>query len=195
MGGGEELALNLFISLVFGGITAAIASSKGRNTVGWFFLGFFFPCIALIIILCLSNLKEEEAKWNANEIEQRRLREQLRQEQLKNEALRQHTMARLDVHDQKLGLDTRDYPAAALPPAGNREPERIPDTPPDTPPAGFPATGWYVNENGTGQGPFTFSYLSARTRQGTLTPETLVWAEGMDEWQPARSIPNLLFPS
>ncbi|MES2981250.1 MAG: DUF4339 domain-containing protein [Verrucomicrobiota bacterium] len=192
MGSGEELMINLVAGLIFGAICAAIAHSKGRNTVGWFFLGFFFACISLIIILCLSNLKEEEAKWSANEIEQRRLREQLRQEQLKNEALRQHTVARLDIHDQKLGIDTRDVPTAL--PLGSLSSPGLIGASPSSPPTGLPASGWYINSNGSQEGPYTFALVSARARQGTLPAETLVWVEGMDEWRTAGSIPNL-FPA
>ncbi len=201
MGDGGEIAINLIIGLVFGGIVAAIASSKGRNAVGWFFLGFFFGCIALIIILCLSNVKEDQARWSANEVEQRRLREQLRQEQLKNEALRQHTVARLDIHDQELGIDSREAaPSLNLPgqPArptlltGTGEPiTAAPGVEPGTPPPGFPPDNWYTNEGGEQQGPYTFALLHSRAKQGTLQEYTLVWAEGMDEWQPAHRIPNL----
>lgn len=192
MGSGEEIIVRLLVGLVFGGICAAIANSKGRNTVGWFFLGFFFACISLIIILCLSNLKEEGAKWSANEIEQRRLREQLRQEQLKNEALRQHTVARLDIHDQKLGIDTRDVPTAL--PYGSLQSPGLLTAAPSSSLTDFPETGWYLNLNGSQEGPYTYSLISARARQGTLPPETLVWVEGMDEWRTAGSIPNL-FPA
>jgi hypothetical protein len=192
MGEGEEIVVQLLVSGVFGAITAAIAASKGRNAVGWFFLGFFFACIALIIILCLSNLKEEEAKWAANEIEQRRLREQLRQEQLKNEALRQHTAARLDIHDKKLGIDTRDVPAAL--PLDLMTKPRLITEPPANPPPGLPPDDWYTNEGGTQQGPYTFKLLHARARQGTLAPDTLVWVRGMEEWQFAHTVPNL-FPA
>lgn len=192
MGDGEEVILQLVINLVFGAIVAAIANSKGRNTVGWFFLGFFFACIALIIILCLSNLKEEEARWSANEIEQRRLREQLRQEQLKNEALRQHTASRLDQHDKRLGMDTRGT-APGLPLAPASRP-LLGGGGPAEPPPGLPATDWFTHEEGEQRGPFTFRLLNSRARQGTLSPETLVWVEGMPEWQPAESIPTL-FPA
>lgn len=193
MGSGEEIIVRLLVGLVFGAITAGIAHSKGRNTVGWFFLGFFFACISLIIILCLSNVKEEQARWTANEIEQRRLREQLRQEQLKNEALRQHTAARLDIHDQKLGIDTRDVPTA-LPLGSLQRPTLLPGSSPSSSPTGFPEDGWYINSQGNQEGPYTFALVSARVRQGTLPPEALVWVEGMDEWRTAGSIPNL-FPA
>ena len=91
------------------------AHSKGRSPVGWFFVGFFVTCIGLIIVLCLSNLREEQARWAQADEERRRLREQLRQERLKNEVFQGHVRARLDVHDQALGVDTRqlEAPAAA----------------------------------------------------------------------------------
>lgn len=193
MGDGEQIVIQLVVGLIFGGITAAIASSKGRNTVGWFFLGFFFGCISLIILLCISNLKEEQAKWSANEIEQRRLREQLRQEQLKNDALRQHTIARLDIHDEKLGIDTRSAaPGLRL--------DNVPPRPvlltgaPAVPPPGYPDQGWFAHEGGEQGGPYTYALLNSRARQGSLSPDTLVWAEGMADWQPAGTIPNL-FPA
>lgn len=193
MGDGEQIIIQLLVGLVFGGIVAAIAHSKGRNVVGWFFLGFIAGCIALIIILCLSNLKEEQARWSANEIEQRRLREQLRQEQLKNEALRQHTVARLDLHDEKLGIDTRGA-APGLPLGGPTLRISPLGAAPAVPPPGYPSQNWYTSEDGQQQGPYTFALLNSRARQGTLSSETLVWAEGMSEWQPAGTIPNL-FPA
>lgn len=193
MNDGGELAINLIIMAVFGGITATVASSKGRNAVGWFFIGFFFGCIGLIIILCLSNLREEQARWDAQAVEQRRLREQLRQEQLKNETFRQHTAARLDVHDRTLGIDTRQS-APALPAAAPASPAFIPSAGPPTPPDGLPASNWFTNEGGSQQGPYTFALLHKRARQGSLPPDTLLWAEGMKEWRPARTISNL-YPS
>ncbi len=195
MGGSEYIILQLVIRLVFAGICAAVASSKGRSTVGWFFLGLIFTCIPMIIILCLSNRKEEEAKWQAQELEQQRLREQLRQEQIKNEALRQHTIARLDQHDQSLGIDTRQTaplightPEAPQAPAANIEYSRGNEPPP---PSGFPAENWYVDNNGEQDGPYAWLVIYRRARQGTLTPETKVWAEGLADWVPANQIPSL----
>ena len=192
MGDGSAILVQLIIAVVMGGVTAAIASSKGRNTVGWFFIGFFLGCIGLIIIGCLSNLNEEQAKWAAQDIEQRRLREQLRQEQLKNEALRQHAVARLDLHDQQLGVDTRQ----AAPPLNLAMAPRplllLPEV--AKPPPGYPGTDWYLVEDGNQQGPYNYALLHKRARQGTLSPATMVWVAGMKDWQPARLIPNL-FPS
>ncbi len=50
----------VIIGLIFGGIGAAIANSKGRNPWGWFALCFLFSLIALIVLLFLPNLKKKE---------------------------------------------------------------------------------------------------------------------------------------
>ena len=102
-----QFILRLVIMGAFGAITSVIAASKGRSALGWFFVGFFFSCIGLIVALCVSDLKEEQARWSAAETEQRRLREQLRQERIKSEGYRQQVDERLDLHDQALGMNTR----------------------------------------------------------------------------------------
>jgi hypothetical protein len=114
----EALAIWLILRIIFGAIAAAIAESKGRSAVGWFFGGFVFMLLGVIIVAVLPNLKEQKFKEEAIERENRRLREQLMQEQIKNEAFRQHTAARLDTHDGHLGIDTRSV-VSALPPPDN----------------------------------------------------------------------------
>lgn len=99
------------ILLIFGIICAAIANSKGRSVVAWFFIGFFFGILGLIILLVIGNPKEARQKEMEMETEQRRLREQLRQERIKNDQFRKHTQVRLDTHDNALGLETRSTPA------------------------------------------------------------------------------------
>jgi hypothetical protein len=111
---GELLVIRLIVMVVFGAIAAAIASSKGRSVVGWFFGGFFLTLIGVIIVSVLPNLKEQRSKEEAIERENRRLREQLVQEQIKTEAFRRHASARLDAHDSHIGVDTRSI-STALP--------------------------------------------------------------------------------
>ncbi|MBI1375555.1 MAG: DUF4339 domain-containing protein [Phycisphaera sp.] len=105
--GGAILVLGLIIRVICGAVAAAIASSKGRTPVGWFFAGFVFSIIGIIIIAVLSNVKDQRMKEDRQERENRRLREQLRQERMKSEAFRQHASARLDAHDNHAGIDTR----------------------------------------------------------------------------------------
>jgi type II secretory pathway pseudopilin PulG len=114
----EMLVFQLVMMIIFGAIASAIASSKGRTPIGWFFGGFFIGLIGIIIVAVLPNLKEQKYKEEAIERENRRLREQLMQEQIKTEAFRQHAAARLDAHDVHLGVDTRQA-VTALPSPGN----------------------------------------------------------------------------
>jgi type II secretory pathway pseudopilin PulG len=112
------LVINLIVRSICGGIAAAIASHKGRSGVGWFFAGFFIVLLGIIIVACLSNLNEERRRDQSQQQENRRLREQLLQEQVKNEAFRRHAMARLDTHDNQLGVDTRSVVSALPAPDG-----------------------------------------------------------------------------
>ena len=48
---------------------------------------------------------------------------------------------------------------------------------------------YHVERDGQIDGPYELADLRGRVSHGTLTRETLVWAEGMQEWQPANEIP------
>jgi hypothetical protein len=102
-----ELIIMLFVKLFTGAITAAIAKNKHRSAVGWFFGGFFLDIIGIIIVAVLKDPEEERSRQEKQENENRRLREQLHQERMKQEVFRQNTTARLDAHDSALGLETR----------------------------------------------------------------------------------------
>jgi hypothetical protein len=98
----------LILLAAAGTACAIIASKKGRTPVGWFFLGFFFPLLGIILVAVLPSPKQQQAEREFTERERRRLREQLRQERIKTEAFRQFASARIDVHDDRLGIDTRN---------------------------------------------------------------------------------------
>jgi hypothetical protein len=110
----------------------------------------------LIIILCLSNLNEVEARFQSSESITRRVREELRQEKLKLEALRQHTAARLDQHDEKLGMDTRSA-GAALPvsPVRPSLPGSQASAPLNLAQEENDSEAWFYVESGNQLGPFT----------------------------------------
>lgn len=173
--------------LAMGGITAAIASSKGRNPVGWFFLGALFSCFAIILILVLPNLKEIKAKEERLEEENRRIREQVRQEQMRLEAFRQQTNHRLDRHDQVLQIDTApraDSPlglgvGAGMPPAlpgGGQDDQR---------------PVWFYVKGPNRCGPVSLGALRALFAGGEVNAESLFWRSGMTEWQAGRSVPEI----
>ncbi len=177
----------LLVYLAFGGITAAIASSKGRNPVAWFFIGVLFACIAIIILLCLPNLKEMKAKEERLEEENRRIREQVRQEQTRLEAFRQQTNSRLDRHDQVLQLDTAPKADSPLGLGAN------PGVPPSLPNVGQDDQRpvWFYVKGADRCGPVSLSALRALVAGGEINADTLYWRNGLPDWQPGRNVSEL----
>jgi len=207
------LVIQLLVAGVCGIIAAAIASNKGRSAVGWFFGGFFLGLIGIIVVACLSNLKEEQARRLQAESERRRLREQLSQERHKSETYRRYSMQRLDAHDDALGLDTRsaaalpggDAPSQALPAGGEdpaaalhrmsgatpqaKDPQPVP--PPTTGPAAPRAFAeWYYEINGQTQGPVTEPDIKYLLRLKKIGPGTLLWTEQLGQWTPVSQVPT-----
>ena len=181
MESGAGLLIQLILMLIFGGITASVAYSKGRNAVGWFFVGFLAGCIGLIVALCMSDLKEEAAKWERNREEQRRLREQLRQERLKSAGFQQHVHQRLDVHDKALNMDTRQLEGAP-PPAMLSE---------GTPPSTDELPAWYYVLDNERIGPVTLGNLRNLLAEGRITKNTLIWNGSFDNWKAISQLPGL----
>jgi hypothetical protein len=194
--------MQMLILLIFAAIVAIIASSKGRSPIGWFFIGFFTNIIGLILILVLSDLKEEQAQRMRVEQENRRLREQLRQERLKQESFREYAQRRLDVHDDQLGVDTRTLTALPQPeplplaPANGQEgqangQERQPQSPVQPANAPFPRPiAWYYERNGETRGPVAGETIRQMLVDGELRSATLVWAEHLKDWIPAAEAPE-----
>ncbi|MCY2929520.1 MAG: DUF4339 domain-containing protein [Planctomycetota bacterium] len=199
----EFIIFIVLIRVVIAVAAGAVASSKGRNVAGWFCLSLLFEIIPLIIVACLPNLKQQKADQDRIEMEQRRLREQLRQERIKNEAFRQYAAQRLDTHDQVLGIETRT--AQALP--GPEDPsaeqalsamsgggaEPLPVAPPpaqaDKPRVSASASVWYYEMNGAQQGPVTAVEIKGLLDAARIRATTLVWTEGLADWVPLARIP------
>jgi len=49
----------------------------------------------------------------------------------------------------------------------------------------------YVAEAGEQAGPFNRTQLEQKVEEGTLTRETLVWKQGMEDWAPAQDVPEV----
>lgn len=47
---------------------------------------------------------------------------------------------------------------------------------------------WFIILNHKAEGPFVIAEL---LKMKSITPDTLAWREGMDEWKPIRDIPEL----
>jgi predicted Zn finger-like uncharacterized protein len=50
---------------------------------------------------------------------------------------------------------------------------------------------WYVAINGVPVGPVRISELRRKAAAGAVTEESLCWQEGLEEWRPIKSIPDL----
>lgn len=212
----DQLVIQLVIFIICGSICSAIASSKGRNVVGWFFGG-LLGLIGIIIVACLPNLIEKKRREDAIDRENRRLREQLYQEQMKAEAFRRHAAERLDVHDVHLGLDTRSTKTSLAGPQGGGFPligqegwiggdpsqttgdlpfsldgPAAPSAPPVQPAANAPpARQWFYAANGQSLGPINEDELVTYIRNRHITPQTLVWTAQLGDWKQAGQVAHL----
>lgn len=54
-----------------------------------------------------------------------------------------------------------------------------------------PAPVWHVAVDGQTQGPFSPQQIQQGAATGQITPETLVWSNGMGSWTPANQVPQL----
>lgn len=52
-------------------------------------------------------------------------------------------------------------------------------------------TGWYAGVRNVPVGPLTRTELAAKIESGDITPDSLVWREGMDDWRPLRDVEEL----
>ena len=181
-----------------GGAVAAIAHGKGRSPVGWFFVGFFFGIIGLIVVLVSSNLNQEKYLRARQDEENRRLREQLRQERIKHETLREYTMRRLDVHDQVLGVDTKSVQAlptenapAYLPAGEAGNPASQSPSPGAQPAPQAVSNTWYFEQNGETRGPVPADVIRSMLANGELAGTSLLWADHLPDWRPAALVAEI----
>ena len=188
----------LAVAAILGLIAAIIASNKGRNVVGWFFVGFLLGLIGVIIAAVMPNLKKERAKEKFAEQERRRLREQLRQERLKTEAFRQYSTARLDAHDQHLGIDTHTASSLpntiqkqALPSQGQGNDAMdalLSQVQSPSPVAMNQKSDWYYDSDGKPIGPLPESDIYRLIQNGRIQKHTLLWTAGYDDWVSAGEV-------
>lgn len=164
--------------VVFGIICACIAASKGRTAVGWFFLGLFFSCFALIVVCCVADMKADDAKAEKRDLDLRHLKEKVRQERIKSRSLSRHLEARVNAHDYALGIDTSKIDAPPVPGSSSNVPAPEP-------------LAWYYDDHGRPAGPVSRSALKELRRAGIVSPTTLVWNEGMTDWRPSRDVGEL----
>jgi len=192
------------MAIIFGGIICAIAVSRGRNGVAWFFIGFASFLIGLVLVLCLPDLKKERAKHLAQLKKDKRLREQARQDRLKNDSFKEKTERRLDGHDRLLGVKgqsklsirsknktlQKKLKGSA---ENNKTPPELPDniTKLNTEDA-TDSIDWYYVAEEKQEGPVQKKQLVDMLTDGTLPPDTYVWCEELDDWTCANEVDVLI---
>jgi membrane protease subunit (stomatin/prohibitin family) len=77
------------------------------------------------------------------------------------------------------------------PQQGYQQPGYQQAPPPAGPPPLPPQIQWYVGSNGQQLGPFEPAALAQQVNSGVLTPQSLVWHQGMGQWTPAAQVPEL----
>jgi hypothetical protein len=189
------MAIYLIIGAICAVICGVIASSKGRSVIAWIVLGFLFGWIPIVIVACLPNLKQEKARREYLDREQRRLREQIRQERMKNEAFRQYSLGRIDSHDRALGVDTRTA-QQSLPGGGGEDALQslIAATEQGSAPPGGNTAEWYIAVNGQRHGPVGAAEIRQMLQRRDIGQDTLLWKSGMSEWTPLRRVPTFTSP-
>jgi len=179
----ESLLLNIVIMAVFGAICAAIAHDRGRSPIGWFFVGAFFSCLGLILLLVLPNVKQQEAQQSRMRSENKRLRERLRKERMVSDERHAATNQRLAVHDEALGVDT-------LGPGETHE--AIDSGAPTAPrPPVDDGTEWYYLEGQSRIGPVRLVDMQRLWGERRISTETLVWSVDMSDWAALRTVESL----
>ena len=181
-----EFLIYLFVMLAVGGICATSASNRGRSAVGWFFIGFFFGCLPIIILLVLPNPQHEERRFKSLAKENRRLSEVVKKNRLVADDHDGTTRRRLGAHDRALGLDT-----SAI---GQPEDLSLLDPPPIPPSAGSASVEaeWYYANGSVKVGPLLIDEMRHDFLEGEFGPESLVWCKGMDDWGPASDFPDII---
>lgn len=178
--------------LFFCGLAAFVASSKGRNPAGWFFIAVFAsPLLAIIILLVLPD--EAQKKGNERATKFQRLRQQKRDREEKEER-KQLERERREERQQSQQLHAmllsklaapapqpRQFGPAVTPPASDSV--EVPPPLPDE----VPTDGWYVVVKGEKMGPLELGGLARLVTKEMVTGESLVWRKGYPGWTTVKS--------
>ena len=163
-----DIELNVGSAILFAVICGFIAHSRGRNVVAWVLLGLVIQCFALILVLVLPNLNDEQDRERRHRLETRRLREQLRTERQISDQRHQHIEHRLGQHDGALGMDTSKPPELT-----EQTLARL---------TGSAGDVWFYARDNQRQGPVSLETLRHLYDADVIGPDSLLWTEGMDDW-------------
>ena len=86
----------------------------------------------------------------------------------------------------------RPSPARSKPPSGlSADFRRHVAAPPEVPQRSAPYDMWHAAIQDVPVGPMTRDELARKIDAGAVTPESLCWREGMDDWRPLGELPEL----
>ena len=176
----------LLVWVLFGVICAAIANTRGRSAVAWFFIGLFLQVIALILVLVLPNLRLQQEREQRLHQENRRLRERVRKGRQVADQRHDETRARITVHDRALGVDTSERNLA-----GDSHDRLAPPVLPSDGYVDYQETEWYIVLRGEREGPLSFATLRQYWVSGEIQPSTLVWYKDLSDWLRVEDMGNL----
>ncbi len=182
-----ELPVQLLIMAIFGLICAAVANTRGRSPVGWFFIGFFFGCLPLIILFVIPDLKVEAAKEERRGRQFSRLQERQTRDRASVDRKLDAQNRRISAHDQALGVDTIEAESADS--TMGKPPTRrlVSDVPVES--------EWYYavdDETEEEAGPVPFAAVVEAFQIGLLDGNSVVWHEQMEDWTAISKVPGLL---
>mgnify|MGYP005672201433 CR=1 FL=1 len=177
--------IGFIISVGFGIACAGIAEGRGRSSVGWFFLGFFFSWMALVALAILPDETKVKARERNLREENRRLRERVAKDRMVADDRHRGLAARLDVHDRALGVDTSDRVEIE----GAAEPPPLPAATLQR--EDLLRAVWYFVDDAESCGPIPFADLRRMWRENEISTDTLVWRTGMDDWSSVRRVDGL----
>ena len=177
-----------FLVVMAGFVAAAIAGAKGRNVVVWFFLGFCFHIIAIVIVATLAGVGNGRNLREAAALDARRRQEQRRRYGPSSPGRGYDPSASFEEPDQRYA-DTADGGTTQYPNGDSRlESARRFDGPADSGPA---AREWYYEVEGQTMGPVTEKRLLAMLRSGRIEGWTQLWTDELGQWCEDRQIPAL----
>ncbi len=180
----EMILIQVVIRVIFGAVCALIASNRGRSAVAWFLIGALIACLGLIILLVIPDLKLQEERERLIALEHRRLREQIRKNRMVSDQRHAEVGRRLGAHDRVLQLDTGEE-------AGDDLPVSLPPPLPANRPPDHRRSQWRYADGDRSSEPVDFARLQDLWRTAALTPDSLVWTEGLPEWWAIREVPGL----
>ena len=178
-----EIVINLVVWLIFGVACALIANSRGRNPLGWFFIGVATTCIGLILVLVLPDLRVQQERENRLKMENRRLKERIRKDRLVADQRHEEISGRLRVHDRALGVET-DASQGQLGMGGAGPAAQLPV-------GGFPDEGWHYAIEDKVHGPVTLQRLRGLWGNRFVVADTMVWYEGLSDWTSVKDLEGL----